>query len=480
MVLKKSLFLKIAIICIWIGLFAVLLLRDYNVKTLEQRETRALALDREESYAGIYLKNERIGFVRNRLTPADKGYRLEQQARLNLKILNEYHPVEMTVDAELSAAFILKKFDFSMGSPFYSMAAQGEVDGKIVRFTLTTGKNTLTDEVVLASEPYLAINQRSYLLEQGLEEGERIKVGYFDPLTLTGNNTIMEYKGTQKVMIKGRIHILHHFVEHFSGVRINSWLDNEGRVIKEESPAGFVMLAEPEFKATDIKKPKADLLRVVSVPLVGHIPELAELKEISFRLTVPEETNFALDGDRQRFAHGIVTLIKEEIPADEAGPCSGQEDFLAATPFVQSNHPEIRKKAGQVIKDETRGMVKIRLLSRWVHENLEKRPVITVPDALTTLQQGMGDCNEHAVLFAALARSVGIPVRIVAGVTLLERAFYYHAWNEVCVDGIWISLDTTLNQLPADLGHIRFVSGGTREQIKISALLGQLKIEVLP
>ena len=57
--------------------------------------------------------------------------------------------------------------------------------------------------------------------------------------------------------------------------------------------------------------------------------------------------------------------------------------------------------------------------------------------------------------------------------------FRSHAWNEVCLNGEWISLDTTKNQLPADLTHIKFVQGETNEQIKIGALLGRLKIEVL-
>ena len=110
---------------------------------------------------------------------------------------------------------------------------------------------------------------------------------------------------------------------------------------------------------------------------------------------------------------------------------------------------------------------------------MEKKPVLSIPDALSTLRTKVGDCNEHAALFAALARSVSIPARVVAGVTYHEGMFYYHAWNEVCLNGEWISLDTTKNQLPADLTHIKFVQGETNEQIKIGALLGKLKIEVL-
>ena len=101
-----------------------------------------------------------------------------------------------------------------------------------------------------------------------------------------------------------------------------------------------------------------------------------------------------------------------------------------------------------------------------------------IPDALTTLNTRMGDCNEHAALFAALARNAAIPTRIAAGVTFHEGAFYYHAWNEVCLADMWYTVDTTKNQFPADLSHIKFVEGETSEQVKISALLGKLKIEI--
>ena len=103
----------------------------------------------------------------------------------------------------------------------------------------------------------------------------------------------------------------------------------------------------------------------------------------------------------------------------------------------------------------------------------------SIPDAVTTLHTRVGDCNEHAALFAALSRSVSIPARIAAGVTYHDGKFYYHAWNEICIDGKWISLDTTSNQFPADLTHIKFVEGETIEQVKIGALLGRLTIEIL-
>ena len=74
----------------------------------------------------------------------------------------------------------------------------------------------------------------------------------------------------------------------------------------------------------------------------------------------------------------------------------------------------------------------------------------------------------------------GIPTRVVAGVTLHQDRFYYHAWNEVCIDANWISLDTTKDQIPSDLTHIRLVSGDLEEQVRIGALIGKLQIEIMP
>ena len=170
----------------------------------------------------------------------------------------------------------------------------------------------------------------------------------------------------------------------------------------------------------------------------------------------------------------------EALPGGSARICQGRPDQLAATPYVQADNHRIKTLVDSLTDSKMVPIAKVRTLSAWVFDNLEKRPVLGIPDAITTLTTRRGDCNEHAALFAALARNAGIPTRIIAGVTFHNEAFYYHAWNEVCIDDNWLSLDTTKNQIPADITHLKFVEGETSEQIKIGALLGRLKIEVIP
>jgi len=472
--------IRIAFIVIWVILFGALLKRDYFIKSIDVREGQIIKRGREESFAGIYFQRERIGFVKNRLTESGSDeYVLYQDAFLYLNILNESHPVDMRVKATLTRDMLLKDFVFHFTSPFYKMDAEGTVEGQVVNFSLTTGKETISDAIRLQKQPFLSTNRRPYLLKQGLQPGDKLKIPYFDPISLSGKDTVMEYKGQEKILVNKRVYNLHHFVETFSGLKINSWLDDEGKVVKEESPAGFVFIAEPEFKAKDIKVKGKEILSSVSIPVSGGRLDLTDRTSIRYKLTLPEGTDFDLDKDRQSLDGDILTLQQESLPGPNAAACDGFPEELASTPYIQTKNKRITDLAQAEAGEVTNDLSRVKVLAEWVFKNIEKRPVLGIPDALTTLNTKMGDCNEHAALFAALARNAGVPTRVASGVTFFEGAFYYHAWNEVCLDNDWFSLDTTKNQFPADLSHIKFVEGETDKQVKIAALLGKLKIEIV-
>ena len=95
-----------------------------------------------------------------------------------------------------------------------------------------------------------------------------------------------------------------------------------------------------------------------------------------------------------------------------------------------------------------------------------------MPSAREILEQGVGDCNEHTVLFTALARSVDIPTRISTGLAYTGGQFYYHAWPEVWV-GRWLALDPTFGQFPADPLHLRLAVGGLESQYEVLNLMGR-------
>ena len=86
-----------------------------------------------------------------------------------------------------------------------------------------------------------------------------------------------------------------------------------------------------------------------------------------------------------------------------------------------------------------------------------------------------------------LFRSVGIPARIAVGLVYvrgLQGAFYYHAWPEVYIAeeparGLWLPVDPTLNEFPADATHLRLARGGLDRQTSILPLIGRLRLNVI-
>jgi transglutaminase-like putative cysteine protease len=144
----------------------------------------------------------------------------------------------------------------------------------------------------------------------------------------------------------------------------------------------------------------------------------------------------------------------------------------------------IRAEAEQAVRDAVGDRDRAERLTRYVNGLLDKKPTVSLPSAREVLRTKVGDCNEHTALFVAMARSIGIPARIAVGLVFMHGAFYYHAWPEVYITegsglGLWLPVDPTLNQFPADATHLRLVRGGLDRQAAILPLIGRLKMTLL-
>jgi transglutaminase/protease-like cytokinesis protein 3 len=117
-------------------------------------------------------------------------------------------------------------------------------------------------------------------------------------------------------------------------------------------------------------------------------------------------------------------------------------------------------------------------LAEGVFRALKKEITVSVPSALQVLESRVGDCNEHTVLYVALARALGLPARTAVGLVYVDGSFYYHAWPEVWLDE-WVAVDPTFGEWPASAAHLRFVNGGLAQQVEIVRLIGRLNIEVV-
>lgn len=70
-------------------------------------------------------------------------------------------------------------------------------------------------------------------------------------------------------------------------------------------------------------------------------------------------------------------------------------------------------------------------------------PTEYTPNIDQTLKAKKDICYGYASLFAAMLRSVDIPTKLVMGNTTYVKV--YHAWNEVYMNGKWVTIDTTVD-----------------------------------
>ncbi len=105
------------------------------------------------------------------------------------------------------------------------------------------------------------------------------------------------------------------------------------------------------------------------------------------------------------------------------------------------------------------------LVARYVHQLLpDKTRTQTMKDASSALSDGMGDCTEHAVLFAALMRTAGVPARLVSGMYLARGGSWeFHMWNEFHDGRRWQAIDSAIGPTPDPGAHYVSLSRGASD-----------------
>ncbi len=124
-------------------------------------------------------------------------------------------------------------------------------------------------------------------------------------------------------------------------------------------------------------------------------------------------------------------------------------------------------------------------LEQYVHRVMRVDFVDAFSTAADVARARKGDCKEHAIYLAALARARGIPARVAIGMVYLNGAFGGHMWTEVYIDGRWIPLDATLGGGGVGAAHLK-QGQSTLEGVSAyiaflpaAQVVGRLKIEVL-
>ena len=148
--------------------------------------------------------------------------------------------------------------------------------------------------------------------------------------------------------------------------------------------------------------------------------------------------------------------------------------YLQPASESRSDDKSVMEKARSIAGEEHDAWQVARKLTDWTYKNLKWKRVdsATTQQTLATLE---ADCLEFSQLYVAMARSLGLPARIVTGMAFGGASFGGHAWVEVYV-GEWIEVDPTWGTDFVDATHIRDSAKGA---LLTYAALNLVQLEVL-
>jgi len=502
--------LAVLILASWIGVMVWLVRREYFRPRSELLAEAALNVSPTATYYRLQLDDQQIGFATSTVDTLQDTIRVQDQMLLRIPALGSVQRVEARTNINLTRALQLRSFDATLRGEDVEFGVRGEVTGDSTLSIAIESADSRQRYDLPLDEPIVlpALLPLNLAFGGELAVGKTYSIRLFDPLQLSERPvdvTVVaeslfvvpdsaELHGTPPLWVPARWDTVHAWQlrQDMGGFQVEAWIDDLGQIVQASSPMGFAMertAYEIAFENFMRREPQLDQL-VLSADLIRQTAIAADasldaerLDALVVRLGGVDLAGFDLSGDRQVLSGDTLRVTREDsarLGTKWRLPWTGEPlaSYLAPEPLVQSDDPRIQAQARQLQDRYRRPEDFARRLTEWVYDNLDKRVTMSVPSAVEVLESRRGDCNEHTVLYVALARAAGLPARTAAGLVYVDGSFYYHAWPEVYLDG-WVAVDPTLGQFPADAAHLRFVIGGLARQVELIRLIGRLELEVL-
>ncbi len=474
----------LAVAASWVLLMAALVRKQNAPAPASQTPPPLTDLAARDEWFGIYKDGRKIGHAHRVVARDDGGYTFTEDSIVTLAMLGTHQKLESTLRAETDDAFVLRSFAYTLVTPATTFIASGTSDGRTLRARYGP-KGGEADLVLPLTEPIaLPSTLRPRVLADHPEPGTRYSVPVFSPLTARSEPLVVQIEARERLQTKTGVVDTLRIAEEHQSVKTRAWIDADGNVVREEALLGFTLEREPRDVALAgaVDAAPLDLVAATGIPLDGTIRDPRAARRLTLRVRGKAAPAIPSDPPRQQRDGDLLAIAREAWPVDAGRlgdvPADLDTATRTASPFIESDDAAIRQAARDAVDGATDARTAAERLVGWVHDELDQAPSITVPSAREVLASRRGDCNEHAVLLAALARAAGIPARIIAGAVYANDGFYYHAWNELWL-GAWVSADAIFDQLPADATHVKLIEGGLEQQMALMGIIGQLAFAVV-
>jgi len=463
-----------------------------------------------DGWVAVYLKEQRIGYVHTHALQRGEGaqalFATETEQHISVTRGQTTTAVTMRSEVVEDRKGRLVSFKNVLEQGRVRQTASGEVkEGKLV---LQTGagdaSQTRTVDVPDALCPWAAtLVAKAW----GYKDGTAYSLSLFMPESpekaVTASVTIGDAEPQQVFEVTKWLHRAEMTLSSMPDAKMVQWVDDEGTPWLARMRFGLLEIEMRKVPKEVALQPPENVEMMLSCGIAPDHPiDRPRTLESLQLLLEAEGKDVKLDlpaGPYQEVTkrEGGVELKLRRAHGDPARsyrlPYAQEEhaDLLKATPWLEIQSPLIVQMSKEAVGDETDALKAARRIERYVGEQIKEKTLgLGFATAAETARQKAGDCTEHAVLAAALARAAGIPSRVAVGLAYAgpmppdkEAKFYYHMWTELYV-GEWLPLDATLGS--HDATHIALASNALDKQGSLFELsgpvlrfIGAVRIKVL-
>jgi hypothetical protein len=435
-----------------------------------------------EAWLASSIDGQPVGYSVYRYSSLVDGYRFESYVKMTLTMGGKPQRVESRSEVYTNPDLTLRSFDFDFGTSERSFSVRGNVaDGKLTIFGMAGQSKGRVIELKTQVYPMSALGRLVVSRDMSTDSVYRLPV--FDVTVLDVVPVDLRYLGREKVTIGGREYDARKVKVKVGRLDLVTWYDDKGLALAEESPPGMRSertTAEALLERGD-SDGKLDILAMFRVPVDTVIPEGEMVARLRLQVSGVDTTEARFDWQYQQVLGTNPLVIEVTVPPLPGGPVGlpvqGEAEFLKPSVTIQSDAPAVKAKAAEATGEARDAVEAARKLVSWAFTLIDKEATASYPTALDVLEHMEGDCNEHAVVVAALARAAGIPAKVAVGLVYLNGAFYYHAWNELYL-GKWIPVDATFGEFPASALHVKFAEGELSTQSELLGIVGRIGLQV--
>jgi hypothetical protein len=432
-------------------------------------------------WTGVVFNGDKVGFTRRQLRPAATApglWEIESEAVMRLQFLGVDKRIRLhaldTVRPDLTLAAFRYEHDID-GS---RMAVSGEADTAELRFAVNTAGGSEKKTFKPQGKVYPSSALGFLPLTDGLMLGRAARYTVFHGETQAlaeAEQEVLAYESSP--LFEGPAFKV---ATRLLGLETTTWLAADGRPLFELAMQGVLISAlEDEARArrylVEASLNKRDALVEFSLLRAGPIPDPRRVSRMDIVLAGIPENFDAADAACRRAADRLECRIDRAAPLPGGDPAR----YLAPTLAVPSALGEISSLAREITAGAAGDDERIVRLIAWMDANIAKE-AIDAFSAADVLRVRRAECQGHSYLFAAFARALGMPARVVNGIAYAEQhgGFLYHTWNEVWIAGRgWQPVDATFGQAHADATHVKLIEGETTaELLPLVNLVGRVRV----